>query len=599
LGIFVGWGTGTDDKMAGKNSKVGKINDHTIYYPTFQAMLTRAKEQQRVEQKTGRSQVSPYEDTDFFRKQFREQQWENLVQETLMANIFENYHIRATSSEVYNFLLKNPIINDSSLYTNGEFDTAKYKTVLDNPQLYDNPQVRMMESQLFNFTIPFKQFQLLLNASIKITDSEIRREYIDNNQRIKTEYLSVDAFSLDYNDTISMQEVKQEYNKNHDSFFVEKSVILQYITFEKKPGPADFAEAKEQIETIYEYLAQGENFSELAKEYSEDKATSIKEGELGFFSQDDYTLPKPLRDTVFSLKQGQFSRPFKTDLGFHIAKLIRVKKQDDRKMADGAHILIKITMSPSTEDSLKELADSIKTLYLDSLKKDLKLISESNKFAFNQTKLISNFDSIPNFSGVDYLAGLKHFCLSEKEESVILENRKAIYIFKKFAENKKTYIPVEEIMDRIKTDILAEKKAEMAKAILVRCIEELKTNKSTMAQIAERDTMIKYFSTENDPLARVNYFSGFGTSPEIAQIFTLKKDEISDILENKSDYFHNFAVFKILDISPIDEKDYENTKKSVKERILYERTNGVFPIWYENLKNQSRIESNLSAFYYE
>ncbi|HEB62771.1 MAG TPA: hypothetical protein ENI82_06435 [Bacteroidetes bacterium] len=96
---------------------------------------------------------------------------------------------------------------------------------------------------------------------------------------------------------------------------IEASHLL--IRDKKKGRPV--AGAKEKIDSIYDRLVAGENFVHLARKYSMDNKTAIKGGYLGFFGINKYD--PVFEDQAFSLKNNNdFTKPFKTSLGWHIIK---------------------------------------------------------------------------------------------------------------------------------------------------------------------------------------------------------------------------------------------------------------------------------------
>ncbi|WCO02764.1 peptidylprolyl isomerase [Psychroserpens ponticola] len=77
-----------------------------------------------------------------------------------------------------------------------------------------------------------------------------------------------------------------------------------------------------RINEIYKKLQQGEKFESLAKQFSDDKSSSSKGGQLAPFTGGQLGSQE-FEDMAFSLKdKGQVSEPFKTDFGWHIVKLI-------------------------------------------------------------------------------------------------------------------------------------------------------------------------------------------------------------------------------------------------------------------------------------
>ena len=85
--------------------------------------------------------------------------------------------------------------------------------------------------------------------------------------------------------------------------------------------------SKNKIYEIYDSLIMnsGLNFSELAKKYSDDKKSGSKGGELDWFGANK--MVKNFEEASFSLDSiGSFSEPFQTEFGWHIVKLIDMKK---------------------------------------------------------------------------------------------------------------------------------------------------------------------------------------------------------------------------------------------------------------------------------
>lgn len=86
------------------------------------------------------------------------------------------------------------------------------------------------------------------------------------------------------------------------------------------------AKAKDKIEEIYALLKGGRKFEELAKEYSEDKTSAAKGGELDWFST-GRMLPE-FEEASYGLKEnGDYSAPIKTSYGWHIIKRLDMQEQ--------------------------------------------------------------------------------------------------------------------------------------------------------------------------------------------------------------------------------------------------------------------------------
>ena len=89
----------------------------------------------------------------------------------------------------------------------------------------------------------------------------------------------------------------------------------------KQQDPA--VDPEKRIQEIYALLEQGESFSNLAKTYSDDTKTAKKGGVLNRFSSGQLSSTV-FEDAAFALEEkGEYSAPFKTAFGWHIAQLIQ------------------------------------------------------------------------------------------------------------------------------------------------------------------------------------------------------------------------------------------------------------------------------------
>ena len=117
---------------------------------------------------------------------------------------------------------------------------------------------------------------------------------------------------------------------NRGEVLVEHIMILN----PKENNPTEIEKAKKTIDDIYKKIQQGENFENLAKQFSEDKSTSEKGGMLVRFGSGQLSSEE-FETVAFSLTmENPISKPFQSQFGWHIIKLMEkypVKSLDEMK----------------------------------------------------------------------------------------------------------------------------------------------------------------------------------------------------------------------------------------------------------------------------
>lgn len=98
--------------------------------------------------------------------------------------------------------------------------------------------------------------------------------------------------------------------------------VAHIMILNPKPEDTDKDKAKNTINDIYKKLQQGEKFEDLAKQFSEDKSSSSKGGQLSRFGSGQLSSEE-FENVAFSLtKDKPISEPFQSKFGWHIVKLI-------------------------------------------------------------------------------------------------------------------------------------------------------------------------------------------------------------------------------------------------------------------------------------
>ncbi len=131
-----------------------------------------------------------------------------------------------------------------------------------------------------------------------------------------------------------------------------------HLLIRKKVAGKENPNAKSQADSLYQELQNGETFRELVRKYSDDNTTKSKGGNLGYFGINKYD--KAFEKVAFELeKDGDFSAPIETKVGWHIIK--RLSKRDISDYDDAKkRLTAKLNQAKRYDIARKALIESIK-----------------------------------------------------------------------------------------------------------------------------------------------------------------------------------------------------------------------------------------------
>ena len=123
--------------------------------------------------------------------------------------------------------------------------------------------------------------------------------------------------------------------------------VSHIMIFSNKDKKAE--DPEERINELYAMIMQGEPFEKIAKQFSEDKNTGVKGGQLKTFGLGDLKAPK-FENAAYSIKnEGEIIAPVQSAFGWHIIRLnekfsipsFEEQKDDiEKKVKGGARALV-------------------------------------------------------------------------------------------------------------------------------------------------------------------------------------------------------------------------------------------------------------------
>lgn len=406
---------------------------------------------------------------------------------------------------------------------------------------------------------------------------------------------------------------------------------VAHIMMRKSKGK-ETSDARSKIDSVYSFLSQGGDFTELAKIYSQDTKTKDKGGYLGYFGINKYE--KTFEEAAFGLqKDGDFTKPIETKNGIHIIKRIKKKDQsnfmkikgrlENQISKDDRFTVAKKTLVSNIK---KEMGFTENTSVLDKFTKTLG--DEFYSFKWNapevQDEVLFSFGpekqtSIKEF--VDYCkkstrARLKFKKSTPKDEAVktlydtFVSDKAMSYeegnLEKKYPEFKSLMreyeegillfeITKREVWDKASQDSVGLKAyfdqnrdqyvwKERAKLWKYSVQSDDKKLVDEIQKFAKKNDMLattKKFNISENPVVKISEMT-IEKDNKLANKIKWKKDKISDATMEKG----KSTFYKVIEIIPSGQKEMEESRGY----IIADYQDYLEKNWVQSLKDSYRVE---------
>ena len=315
---------------------------------------------QKIQEITDRYRQEGQQVDDRMQYYIRYSAWEELVNEILWDQQVKTHRIAVSEAEIIAAMendIPQEILQNEALQTNGVFNRGKYFDALNN-----NHEFKL---QLYNYMkeyLPRKKLQDMIKQQAGITADSLKAEYAKDADTLTGKAIWFDYARAD-SVFVSETEVRQYYEANKDKEYQKGPASrIKYVTYELKPSDEDYAEAKRDIDEIYRRLTVlKENFALLAAELSDDPGSAQQGGSLGSFGKGQ--MVPEFEAVAFKLMEGEISKPFTTQFGWHIVKCdYLVSTSPGEEIIGASHILVAVETSERTKKELRARAEQARTL---------------------------------------------------------------------------------------------------------------------------------------------------------------------------------------------------------------------------------------------
>ncbi len=292
----------------------------------------------------------------------KERAVKDLIHRVLLLQEAKRLGLRVTPEEVQSSLEGIPAFQKDGVFDKATYQRAVQRVGMTLPVFEANQQQMLLIAKV----------QSLVASSVKISEREVLDAYRNDFEKVnlevaflnpedikdatpipdevknyfskhredfkipasaKARYLLFDPKSYLKGVEVTAKEIENYYQTNPEKFIRPKQIKVRHILLKADPKDAEgLTKARQKAETIREEASKGKDFSQLAKQYSEDPGTKNRGGDVGFISKGQ-VVPE-FEAAAFGLKAGEIGPVIQTAYGLHIIKVDEIQEQKTDSLPD-------------------------------------------------------------------------------------------------------------------------------------------------------------------------------------------------------------------------------------------------------------------------
>ena len=599
--VFIPWGV--QRYTSGRSSRVAVVNGSIITMDDYRNTYTNLVEQ--VRQSFGNNVNDELMQT----LQLPKRAMDQLIDRALMLQAAEKLKIKVSDEE-----LAQSISNIGAFQTAGVFDNQRYLNALSrnqlSPETFENQQREAIAiNKLQNFIygnikvsdVEAQQWYQWNNAEVDIdfvlvepqqikniepsaeeiqTFFETHQEKYKTDPEIKVRYLYLNPEDYLAKVTVSKEDIADYYESNLEQFKSPHTVQARHILIkvEQKATPEQVEQARQRIDEVYKLAKAGQDFAELAKQYSEGP-TKTKGGDLGTFRRQD--MVKPFSDKAFAMQAGEISEPVRTNFGWHIIKVEQVNPATIKSLDEAR---------PEIESKLK--TDRSRNLAYDEAEavfdatfegQNLTDLAKDRKLNLVKTDYFTEKNGPPGTRNGRQLAAAA-FKLPLNEVSEIQDLGGGYYLIE-VLEKRAAQIPeLKDVASAVKKDLIKEKQDAEA-------LRQAQSIAAALKDTASIEAVASKFNLKPQATGffkRNDSIPGIGYEPNIAQAaFKLTGSNLfhQDAIKGQKGYY----VISFRERKEPSTEGFEKDKSGIKARLLQQKGSKTVEAWLTRIKDESEI----------
>ncbi len=309
------------------------------------------------------------------------------------------------------------------------------------------------QRELSYLIVPVDQF--IENAVV--SDDALQSYYDANKERyaipekVSLQYVELSVDGVAKSVEVTDEEVRELYDDRLAELTEEEQRRASHILI-LVDEETDNSSARKKAEGLLERIKSGEDFAELAKEFSQDPGSAELGGDLDFFGKG--VMDEAFEESAFSLKIGEISEPVKSSFGYHLIKLTDARGGETKPFEEVIEQLKEDIVQQKAADIFLDQAEILANLAYET-PENLNAVADELDLPIQKTSFFSRGqgDGIAKNPKVNS-AAFSDDVLGERNNSEVLEIANDRLVVVRIDQHEDSSIrPFKEVEDTIKNDL--------------------------------------------------------------------------------------------------------------------------------------------------
>ena len=568
--VFI-FGAGVDFGGGQQKGNAGSVDGSPISSSDYQVALTAQRAAFR------RQYGSDPADRD--EKNAEAQAWRSLVNQRLMAGQARKAGIVAHDREVVLALQTSPpqeLVEQPAFQTDGKFDPNKYRAALSDP----NNTFWVNFEELVRSQLPVRKLQERLLSSIKLSEPELREAYHERFDRVAATAVIVSPDLQAKVPPPQPADLDRTYQAYKGRFYSSPRIDLEVLMVPKKYSNDDVRTARQFAQNLVDRVRKGEDFTQLAKDYSEGPAAA-QGGVISRVIQPDELGPE-LGPYMNDLQPGEVSNPYQAGGSFIIMKLLERVPQPDRAVPGLRLAQIIVRVRPSDTVQQAQYGELQKLRARATALKSLGKAATEKALATTRTGFFDPSTSVPALAGTPEASDWG-FGARLKAVSPIFDGTDEYTIVQVAERHDGGVVSAETLRETLRQIAELVARVDRAKPVADRIAQALAQGRSLEA--AAKENGLVPFTTELTRAQADPRLAGAGE--KIGAVFAAAPGKVVGPLRGPGGWL--FARVERRTVAPMD-STYEKVKAELTKEILTTRQQLFFTGWVGDLRTKAKVQ---------